>query len=170
MNRSAVKADALLLLAAMIWGTGFVAQRVGMDHVGPMTFTAVRFAIGSLVLLPFILLQPVGRRETGLQGPSARPARHIRYGTLAGSVLFVGASLQQTGLVHTTAGKAGFITGLYVLFVPLIGLFLRHRIRATTWAGCILATVGLYYLSLSEAMTVNPGDGLVLACAVVWAG
>jgi drug/metabolite transporter (DMT)-like permease len=159
----------LLLLAAAIWGFAFVAQRAGMAHVGPFTFNAVRFALGGLVLLPLIALR--GRRSPvspAAQLPAA--GRWIWWGTAAGLVLFAGASLQQTGIVFTTAGKAGFITGLYVIIVPLGGLLWRQRTAAPAWLGAVLAVAGLYFLSLSGGLRMVRGDLLVLAGAFFWAG
>lgn len=172
MKRATLRADAILLLAAAIWGGAFVAQRVAMQHMGPFTFNGLRFALGALVVLPVIAWR--GRRVAyrdpvdALQHSGATRL-HIASGLVAGLVLFVGASLQQAGLVYTTASKAGFITGLYVPLVPIFGLLVGQRTRATTWAGAGLAVVGLYYLSVTEALRVNAGDALVLACAAVWA-
>ena len=169
MKHATLRADALLLLAAVIWGSGFVAQRIGMDHVGPMTYTAARMALGTLTLLPIVLIRN-RRPKTQPVFPARLTARlQLAAGVLVGAVLFVGVSLQQIGLVHTTAGKAGFITGLYVVFVPVLGLFLRHRIGAGAWLGVALAAVGLYFLSVSTTLQINRGDCFVLACAVVWA-
>jgi len=158
----------LLLLAAAIWGFAFVAQRAGMAHVGPFTFNAVRFALGGIVLLPLIALR--GRRPP--VSPPAPPAagRWIWWGAAAGLVLFAGASLQQTGIVFTTAGKAGFITGLYVIIVPLGGLLWKQRTAAPAWLGAVLAVAGLYFLSLSAGLRMVRGDLLVLGGAFFWAG
>ncbi len=164
MKAGVYKADALLFLAAVIWGAGFVAQKAAMDHMGPMTFTGVRFAIGALVLLPLAFR---AHRKAGGRASSAR--RIATRGGLAGLVLFAGISFQQVGLVDTTAGKAGFITGLYVVFVPLLGLFMKKRAGWGTWAGAVLAAAGLYLLSVSSEFTVAPGDSLVLVGAVFWA-
>jgi drug/metabolite transporter (DMT)-like permease len=163
----ALRADALLLLAAMVWGTGFVAQRLGMDHVGPLTFTAARFALGALALAPLAL-----RRGRGVDPPGLRSARRrwpLAGGAVAGVALFTGAALQQAGLVTTEAGKAGFITGLYVIIVPLLGLGLGRQPDRSLWAAAVLAVVGLYLLSMSGARGLEPGDLYVLACAVMWA-
>jgi drug/metabolite transporter (DMT)-like permease len=162
MRRTTFKADALLLLAAAIWGAAFVAQRFAMRHLGPLGFNGVRFALGALALLPLIPL----RR---LSNDAQRGRLYLAGGLLAGTVLFVGATLQQIGLVYTTAGKGGFITGLYVVFVPILGLFVGHRTTLPTWLGVGLATAGLYLLSVSRRLEVNLGDALVLACALVWA-
>lgn len=166
MKRGALRADMLLLIAAAIWGTGFVAQRAGMAHVGPWQFNGLRFALGAAVLLPVVT-----SRRARPDGDHARRDRAVlRGGLLAGTLLFVAGGLQQVGLVYTTAGKAGFITGLYVVIVPLLGLCLRRRTAPATWAGAGLAAVGLYVLSVPADWRVNPGDLLVLAGAGVWAG
>ena len=169
MKPGGFKADALLLLAAAIWGTGFVAQRSGMEHVGPMTFTGIRFAIGAAVLLPLLWSRRTRRDQTDSNASLKRVRSFPLPGVLAGLVLFIAVSLQQIGLIYTTAGKAGFITGLYVVFVPIIGVLVRQRIRVVTWIGAALAAVGLYFLSMTGAFEVNRGDWYVLACAVVWA-
>lgn len=166
MKQGTLKADCLLLITAMIWGFAFVAQRVGMDYVGPFTFNAVRFALGSLSLIPLILL--LQKRQPQPQAQTNKP--FLKGGLLAGVALFAGASLQQAGLVHTTAGNAGFITGLYVVIVPILGLFWRQRPHAGTWIGTILAAVGLYFLSITDAFTISFGDLLVLCGAFFWAG
>ena len=158
-----VRADLLLLLTALIWGFAFVAQRAGMEHVGPFFFNGVRFALGCLPLLPFVL------RTTTT--PLASRLRHaLPGGLLAGLFLFTAASLQQVGIVYTTAGKAGFITGLYVILVPILGLLLRHRSRRSTWTGALVATSGLYLLSVEPPLAIAHGDALVLVSAFFWAG
>ncbi len=161
-TRRALPADGLLLLAAAIWGFAFVAQRTAMKHVGPITFTGVRFALGAAVLLPLIWL---GRRGTGRV--TQRGA--WRAGCLAGTVLFAGAVLQQIGMVGTPAGKAAFITGLYVVLVPVLGCVGGRPAGWNTWAGAVIAAGGLYLLSVSGALGVQFSDLLVLACAVLWA-
>ncbi|BCR03656.1 transporter [Desulfuromonas versatilis] len=169
MQNNSLKADALLFLTAAIWGFAFVAQRVGMDYIGPFTYNGIRFALGSLSLLPLIYLS----RRAGRQGGRSAPAggKVLLYGGLmAGGALFLGASLQQAGLVYTTAGNAGFITGLYVVLVPILGLFWKQRPGAGTWLGASLALVGLYLLSVTEQFTMAFGDVLVLIGAFFWAG
>lgn len=166
---TAWKSDGLLLLTAIIWGTAFVAQRVGMDFVGPFTFNGIRFAMGSLVLLPFILSNKIDncRDRSGVR-PSDRVI--IFGGLLIGSFLFAGASLQQAGIVYTTAGNAGFITGLYVVIVPIMGFLFRQRTNAGTWIGAFLAAFGLYLLSVTAQFKMGFGDFLVLLSAFFWAG
>jgi len=169
MNTNVWKADALLLLTAVLWGAAFVAQRVGMDSVGPFTFNGIRFLLGAVALLPLAW----HRRRTVSAGGSGGGLvfpEYLRACGIAGLFLFAGASLQQVGLLWTTAGKAGFITGLYVVFVPLLGLFGRTRPDAGTWAGVIMAAAGLYFLSVNEAFVIAPGDLLELIGAFFWAG
>jgi len=170
MQGKALKSDLLLLLIAAIWGGGFVAQRQGLEFVGPFTFNGVRFALGSLSLIPLVL---IGQRRRNRQ-PGVLPKEGRRTlllgGTLAGSALFLGASLQQVGMVYTTAGNAGFITGLYVVIVPLMGLFWGQRPSLGTWLGALLAACGLFLLSVSAHFTIGFGDLLELVGAFFWAG
>lgn len=163
MGSRTFRANILLLLTALIWGAAFVAQRMGMDHMGPLTFNGVRFALGALALLPLIAVMD---RKRAADAPSLSVL--IRGGMLMGGALFLGAWLQQFGLCFTTAGKAGFITGLYVVFVPLIGIFLGHRYGLGTWAGAGLAIAGMYLLSVTESMSMDKGDTLVLMSAFFW--
>jgi len=165
--RSLYKADSLLMLTAVIWGGAFVAQRAGMDHVGPLTFNGVRFMLGALTLLPFALR---GARTTEVdRQPRFGSSQAILGGGLAGLVLFAGATLQQVGLVYTTAGKAGFITGLYVVIVPLLGTLWKQWPGRGGWSGAIIAAVGLYFLSVTEEFSLAPGDGWEIAGAFMWA-
>ena len=168
-QRQTLQSDSLLLLAACIWGFAFVAQRVGMQYVGPFGFTGVRFALGCLVLLPLLLRNRArsGGSSARRTGWFSRPS--LGGSLLAGLVLFCGASFQQVALLYTTAGNAGFITGLYVVLVPIIGVVLGHRAHSGTWIGTALAAAGLYLLSASEQFTMAPGDLMVLIGAFFWA-
>lgn len=164
MQKKIFKGDVLLLIAAFIWGTGFVAQRKGMDHVGPMTFTGLRFLLGGMVLLPVLYHQHLIKSAVKTQ------CRHILpWSCLAGLTLFCGAALQQIGLVYTSASKAGFLTGLYVVIVALIGLFVGHKIGLRGWAGAILAVMGMYLLSVKESFSIEKGDLYILCGAFFWA-
>lgn len=150
------RARLFLLLAAAVWGMAFTAQRAGMQYMGPLAFNGIRFILGAVVLLPFFGLK--------VERAMILPA------IAAGSVLFAGASLQQWGMVHTTASRAGFITGLYIVFVPLLGAFSGDREPVSAWAGFALAVTGLFLLSFSGGFdALNPGDLLVLLGAVAWA-
>ncbi len=164
MRSPVFKADLLLLLAAAIWGSGFVAQRLGMDHVGPMTFNAARFAIGFLTVLLVIRF----RRSQG-DGVTFPLRTYVLGGGVAGVVLFVAAALQQIGMITTTAGKGGFITGLYVVLVPVLGIFIRVRAGYATWAGAALALAGLYLLSVTASFELTRGDWWVVASSFFWA-
>ena len=167
MQTRTLRSDLMLLLTAAIWGFAFVAQRVGMDYVGPYTFNAARFLLGALSLLPLLLIlkpqQPANR--------TIKPRMNLwQGGLLAGSFLLIGSTLQQVGLQYTTAGKAGFITGLYIILVPMIALFWGQKTGRNTWLGALLAVVGLYLLSITDDFTLAYGDLLQLIGALFWAG
>lgn len=169
MKQGTLKADSLLLLTAAIWGFAFVAQRAGMEFIGPYLFNGIRFALGSLSLIPLVLMGVGNGRGNGEQPPLANRKTMVIGSGLAGLILFAGASFQQVGIVYTTAGKAGFITGLYVILVPIVGLRWGHKASAGTWLGAIMATVGLYLLSVTSQLTIEKGDFLVLLSAFMWA-
>ncbi|BAJ64819.1 DMT family transporter [Anaerolinea thermophila] len=159
------RSNALLLVVTAIWGMGFVAQRLGMEHVGVFTYNALRFGMGVLALFLFL---PLVRRFEPLRA-KASPRTLLKASLLAGGLMFIASTLQTEGLAYTTAGKAGFITGLYVVLVPLLGLVWGQRTHAATWVGAVLAVAGLYLLSVNEALQVSRGDWLVLASAFFWA-
>jgi len=161
-----LRSDLILLLAAIIWGFAFVAQRVVMEFVGPFTFNGVRFTLGTLALIPFLFF---GKKFTLKDPLLVISKRKIFLGVIGtGILLFIGVSLQQVGLKTTTAGKAGFITGLYVVFVPIVGIFLGHRTNLYTWLVVLLSATGLYLLSIQSGFRMEHGDLLVLGCAVVF--
>ena len=159
-----MQANIMLLAAAAIWGFGFVAQRLGMNFLEPFAFNGVRFLLGSCSLLPLIwwFSRP---RTSQPYSESSLPLA----GVLAGAVLFIAASLQQVGLLYTTAAKAGFITGLYLILVPIFGLLLKHTTGITTWLGAILAVIGLYLLSINDDFSMSFGDMLQFIGALFWA-
>jgi drug/metabolite transporter (DMT)-like permease len=158
-----LKGELILLLTALIWGMSFVTQRLGMRDIGPFTFNAIRFALGSACLIPLIALRL--RRERR----SVPVLASIRAGLVCGLVLFAGASLQQAGVVYTSAGNAGFITGVYVILVPIFGLFLRKKAPWSIWLGAILALGGLFLLSVGKDFSMGKGDVLVLVGSGFWA-
>jgi drug/metabolite transporter (DMT)-like permease len=170
MDKTTLRANALLFLVALIWGTTFAAQRVGMDHVGPFTFNFVRFLLGALFLAPFAWNTLKSQKEQTEKAPVSERNFSLIGAFLAGTMLFAGISLQQIGLVSTTAGNAGFITGLYVVLVPFLGSFFGMRVGAGVWIGASLGLAGMYLLSVSESLALSPGDGWVLAGAFAWAG
>lgn len=160
-----IRANLILLTAAAIWGFAFVAQRVGMEFIGPFTFNGIRFALGGLSLIPLIWY--FQRHPQSAISPK-EPLSPFLMGMLAGLILFIAASLQQIGIIYTTAGKAAFITCLYIVLVPLTGLILKHRVAPSTWAGCFLALTGLYLLCVQEDFSIAYGDFLELIGALFW--
>ena len=162
-----IRATLVLLTAAAIWGLAFVAQRVGMDHLGPFTFNGIRFALGGLSLLPLIWFF---RRQPAPAVPQKAPLPVFATGGIAGLILFIAASLQQVGILDTTAGKAAFITCLYIVLVPLVGLLMKRKIARSTWLGSFLSLVGLYLLSIKEDFSIGQGDLLELIGALFWTG
>lgn len=164
MRKQALRADFLMLITAMIWGSGFVAQRIGMDNLGPFLFTGLRFALGAIVLMPLLLHQGRGaaRHEPFLQ-------RGLLLGGLSmGLALTLGINLQQVGLMFTSVTNSGFITGLYVIVVPLLGLAIGQKTGTGTWLGAVLAVLGMALLSIDENFQVASGDWIQLAGAFVW--
>ncbi len=155
------QASYLLLLGAAIWGFAFVAQKEAMKYMGPFTFNGIRFALGALSLLPFLNL---------LKKDRTPPLKNLLPpGILAGVAIFFGVSFQQLGLLYTTAGKAGFITGLYVILVPILGLFFGKPTWRLVWLAAAIATGGLYLLSMTSSLRMERGDLLVLISAFFWA-
>ena len=161
----------MLLVTALIWGTAFVAQSAGMDYLGPFTYNGVRTLLGGVVLLPliplFARLKPADQRPTGAAAAAVRKNSLIG-GACCGVLLCVASSFQQYGISMTTAGKAGFITALYIIIVPLMGVFLKKKIPGVIWLCVVIATLGFYLLCVKEGFSVSTGDLLVLCCAVVF--
>lgn len=152
------------MTAALIWGVAFVAQRVGMDHLGPFTFNGLRFVLGVVSLIPLtFFLKP----SVSSSGDSTWKGALVP-GLICGSVLFAAASLQQVGLLWTTAGKAAFLTGFYIILVPIAGLMFRRKPSAGVWIGAPLGLAGLFLLSVTQAWTMGPGDALELVGALFW--
>ncbi len=188
-----MKGNLMLLLTALIWGTAFVAQSTGMDHVGPFTYNGIRNLIAAVVLIPVIAFFDRMRAEGTLSAPDAEissppdadTAANAGAGSIAlssktaavnrrsrldgivcGIFLFIASSLQQYGISMTTAGKAGFITALYIVIVPVLGIFLHKKISPVVWISVAIAVTGFYFLSIKEGFTIGTGDLLVLGCAI----
>lgn len=176
MKKTSVKSPLLLFLTAVIWGVAFVAQSVGMDYVGPFTFNFVRSIIGGVVLIPCIwLLDRVRGGEEDANGAAdeSEQAAHswhqkglLTGGICCGIALFVASNLQQFGIQYTTVGKAGFITALYIVLVPVIGVFMKKTEGLKIWISVALAVAGLYLLCITDGFTVSGGDFLVFLCAL----
>ncbi|MDD6616742.1 MAG: DMT family transporter [Lachnospiraceae bacterium] len=187
MKNTSLRNPLMLLLTAVIWGVAFVAQSVGMEYIGPFTFNCVRCLIGGVVLIPCIwILGRVRGSETvsgteesekraGKNGKTERAYRKnerrilLTGGLCCGLALFVASNLQQFGIQYTSVGKAGFITAMYIVLVPVLGVFLKKKIGLKVWISVALAVVGLYLLCITEGFSVGLGDLLVLLCAFVFA-
>ena len=168
MSNKSLRGSLLLLLGSMIWGAAFVAQRVGMDHVGPFTFNGIRMLLAWLVMIPVTALMEHKNKNTpGYTAPDPKDQRLS--GVICGALLFIASSLQQMGLVSTTAGKAGFITALYVVLVPVAAWFLfRKNPGKVIWLGVLIAVGALWLLCMPAdgGFVLQSGDLLVLGCAV----
>ena len=165
---TSMRGNVALLIAAVIWGGGFVAQSAGMDYIGPFTFSAARDAVGFFVLIPVLLLLTDGR---GKSLPARLSVTRITLvgGIVNGLVLGVADTFQQVGLMMTTAGKAGFVTALYMVFTPLLGDFGGQRLTKRIAFCVLLAVIGFYFLCIAESFSLTFGDLLELACAVFFA-
>ena len=166
MRLSTIRADLLLLVAAVIWGSGFVAQRLGSEHLDAFAFTGLRFTLGTLLLLPLLKFAKWPKHVAPVFSWRAT----TRGGIMAGIAMTLAATVQQHGLGQTTASNGAFITSLYVVFVPFVAILLtRHRIGWAVWTGVALAAVGLALLGIQPDATINNGDWWILACAILWA-
>ncbi|WP_454940463.1 DMT family transporter [Evtepia sp.] len=168
MNQFPAKNLFLLFLTAFIWGTAFVAQSVGMDHIGPFTFNAVRSLVGGLALIPVILVFNRRKSPARRQTEGANRKVLLLGGVCCGLALGVASCLQQVGMQYTTVGKAGFLTALYIVIVPILGLFFRRKAGAKLWVSVAIAIVGLYLLCMSGSLRLQLGDFLVLLCALAF--
>ncbi len=162
----------LLFLAAFIWGVAFVAQSVGMDYVGPFTFNGCRFLIGGLVLTPFAFFREKKyQKSNAYQSLTEEEKRIHRKTTLIGGLccgiaICIASSFQQAGMLYTSVGKAGFITALYIVLVPIMGIFMKKKVAPIVWIGVVLAAIGIYFLCMTESFSINYGDVLVFICAI----
>ena len=166
-RKKALRGSLLLLLGSVIWGAAFAAQRAGMEHIGAFSFSGIRMLLGWAVLLPVAWFS-----EKKAGAARVDPRRQRKAGLVCGLFLFIATSLQQQGLVYTSAGKAGFITALYVVLVPVAGLILFHRNPGrAVWAGVALAVTALFLLCTpAGGFQVEPGDLLLIGCAVCFTG
>lgn len=168
-----MKNNMMLLLTALIWGCAFVAQSVGMDYVGPFTFNCVRCILGSIVLIPVIFLMDGRKRKGGLTEEQMKKDRGdtrtlVTGGVCCGVILAAASSLQQFGILFTTVGKAGFITAMYIVIVPVLGIFFGKKVKPLILLCVVIAVAGLYFLCMTEKLSLGMGDLLVLLCAAVF--
>lgn len=177
MEKKNLRSPILLTITAAIWGFAFVAQSVGMEYVGPFTFNCVRNLIGALVLLPVIRLTGrwEGNRENRNDGAEEADRKAERRelltgGLCCGTLLFISSGAQQIGIQYTTVGKAGFITAIYIILVPVLGLFFHKKCGILVWISVILAMAGFYFLTMSGESAFAKGDIFVLICAFMFSG
>lgn len=158
------------MLAALIWGSAFIFQKMGMDYIGPFLFGFFRFTLGALALLPVIWISGKvnDRKQKKEETTSFRDKTLLAGALLCGLANFIAGSLQQVGIVYTTAGKAGFITSMDIVIVPILLIFLKKKVAPATWLGVAIACFGLYLLCITEGFTIQLGDGLVMGCAVAY--
>lgn len=168
MNQNTIKHSLLLLLTAAIWGFAFVAQSVGMDYVKPFTFTTARSLIGGVVLLPVIFYRGHAAGQSGRQRRLCWKAA-LPGGIICGILLCIATNLQQIGIQYTTVGKSGFITAMYIVLVPIIGIFFRKKTSARIWISILLSVCGLYFLCMTDGIThLQRGDLYTLCCALIF--
>lgn len=167
MKKTTLRSGLLLFTTALIWGVAFVAQSAGMDYVGPFTFNAVRSIIGGFVLIPCIWFLNRGKARPESTPQSRRDL--LLGGVLCGVFLAVASSFQQFGIQFTSVGKAGFITALYILLVPLLGLLFGRRPGWKIWLAVAVATAGMYLLCVKDGFSIGFGDLLVMVCALLFA-
>ena len=170
MKKQTITSSLLLLLAAIIWGAAFVAQSVGMEYMEPLTFNAARFLVGGFVLLPFALLDEVKQWKAipTEKGRKSQLKTTLIGGLCCGIAICTASTFQQYGMLYTSVGKAGFITALYIVLVPIAGLFFKRKARRLVWLSVAIAVIGLYLLCINESLTVNFGDLLMFCCAIVF--
>ena len=164
--KNKIRGTATLLLATIIWGSTFIAQSVGMDHIEPFTFQAVRNAMAVVFLFPFSYLF---ESEKNAFAAKWRDPQLWKSGIICGTALYVAAGLQQMGIVYTTAGKAGFLTAMYIVLVPMLGLFVNRKPSPAAWISVGIAVCGLYLLSCTDVSGINKGDLLLMASALAYA-
>lgn len=167
MKKMKLSSSLMLFLAACIWGFAFAFQSQGMEYMGPMTFNGIRFLIGAVVLIPVIFLF----RKPGKKEPVSKKDIKVTAlgGVICGLCLFAASSLQQFGIQYTSVGKAGFLTTLYIILVPIIGIFFKRKVSVVVWIGAVLSVAGMYLLCVSETMSINKGDIFAFCCAIVFA-
>ena len=166
---SKLPGEVLLLLTAIVWGTGFVAQRKAMEGMLPFAFIASRFFLGCLVLLPLLILKKLGKKHHKSFNWKIFLRNILLPSVIPGMFLFAGTSLQQLGIMTTSASKAGFLTALYLVLVPVLGFLLGKRINLWVWIGVALAMVGVWFLSVDLQLSIQKGDVLILLGALFWA-
>ncbi len=165
MNKSNIKGNVILIITALIWGTAFVAQSVGMDYVGPFTFITARYIVGGLFLIPCINLLDKMNKKTVKESSHNDKKTLFVAGILCGIALFTASCFQQIGIQYTTVGKSGFITSLYIVIVPMLGILFKKKVPAKVWISVVISLIGLYLLCMNEVFSISRGDFFILICA-----
>lgn len=168
MNKQ-IKSSACLLATAIIWGLGIVIQKDGMGSIGPFLYSALRMLIGSVTLCVMLLVNDKLHGKVSVDKTSQPDKTLYIGGIVTGILMFFAANLQQIGLVYTNAGKTAFITALYMLLVPIIGILLKHKTNINNWIGAVIGAVGLYFLCVTTQFTVTTGDVIVFIGSFCWA-
>lgn len=172
MTNKKIVSSLMLILTALIWGAAFVAQSVGMDYIGPYTFNAARFAIGGIVLIPCIFLLPkLNKSRAAPAGISAGQRKlAVIGGICCGLCLAVASTLQQLGILYSdSVGKVGFMTSLYIILVPILGIFLGKKAGINIWLSVLISAAGMYLLGMTEDLVIDSGDFFTLLCALGFA-
>lgn len=171
MKNKALLGNFLLILTALIWGSAFVAQSVGMEYVEPITFNGIRCIVGGFVLIVANLIFDSIRKKNGSYKKADKEEKKqlIKGGIICGIIIFFASTIQQIGISQTTVGKAGFISVLYILIVPFLGLLMKQKLPKMIWPCCAIAIAGLYLLCMNESFSVSGGDIIVLISAVAYA-
>lgn len=170
MDKKSLKSNGALLLTAIIWGLAFVAQSDGMNYIGPFSFGAIRCMLGSLVLIPVYLILQKKDGKLHDENEKIKRKKTVKAGLICGVVFFFATSTQQIGLQYTSPGKAGFISALYIVLVPVFGtLFLKKKASVKTWLSVAVAAAGLYLLCIKEDFTIDKGDIWIMICAAIFA-
>ncbi len=167
MANTKLKGNLILLITAVVWGISFVSQRSGMSYIKAFTFNGIRTMLGALVLIPVIII--TDRKKAPGEIKTKNKKTLLKAGVLCGVLLGAAGTIQTYGMVYTSAGKAGFITALYLIIVPILGIFMKKKIRPLVWGCVALATVGMYFLCVNGSIDINKGDLIVLCCSFIFA-
>ena len=169
MKSQKLKGNLILLLTSFIWGTSFIAQSKGVEDISPFAFTGIRSVLGGTVLLPVIASLHFYNKKQGVT-TAGRTKTLITGGIVCGVLLCLASTLQTTGMIYTSPGKSGFITALYMVIIPIIGLFTNKKPGPLIWMSVVIATIGLYLMCIDSTLTINKGDVLTFICAFLFSG
>ena len=169
MKSQKLKGNFLLLLTSVIWGISFIAQSKGVELISPVAFNGIRSMLGAVVLLPVILFLDLNKKKNGEAEQKSNKLLIIG-GVICGILLCIATTLQTAGMIYTSPGKSGFITALYMVLVPIIGIFAGKKTRPIIWISVLVAVAGLYLMCIDASFSINIGDVLTFFCAIVFSG